>query len=195
VHTRSSSNAKQECYALVPYSLEAASPFAEAAQVASSAAAEKAGLAQELTRATNILGLSDRTHVEAMDAAQPALAAAEAAKQHAAIAEASAGYNEVAIALEHDLYQIGQATDKALTLAGTSPTRLSALVTLAAEHCGELAEQLPAKCSQSADPEPAIHNAAVHHHRLGHAAACIARLLPSRLLRAILHSHIQFYVA
>jgi hypothetical protein len=155
VRTRSSRNAKQDCYALVPYSLEAASPIAEAAQVASSAAAEIAVLAQELTGATNIIGMSDRSHEEAMEAAQLALAAAEAAKQHAATAEASAGYNEAAIALVHDLYQLGQAADKALTLAGSSPTRLSAVVTLAAEHCRELAEQLPAKCSQPADPEPA----------------------------------------
>jgi hypothetical protein len=96
VRSRSSRNAKQDCHALVPYSLEEPSPAAEAVQAAVLAAQAVGEPTSVLTGDTSTPSESSISAAAAREGMSMARKGAEAAQCHAAMADASAGYNAAA---------------------------------------------------------------------------------------------------
>jgi hypothetical protein len=157
VRTQSSRNAKQDCHALVPYSLEEPSPAAEAAQAATLAALAVSHMASELTEDSCTLSNSGISAATAREAMAMARAGAEDAQRHAAVADASAGYNAAAAGLVDALNQVAAAVAKALSVS-EAPVHLveqRAALQRQMHHCCQVADQLPAKCMQPVDPAPA----------------------------------------
>jgi hypothetical protein len=159
VRTRSSRNAKQDCYALVPYSLEEPSPAAEAVQAAALASQAVSDWARVLTGGANTPSESGISAAAARNAMGIAREGAEAAHFHAAMADTSAGYSTAAAALVDALNHVADGATKALDVEeGPSPVHLTqqrAALQREMWHCRQLADQLPAKCIEQADPAPA----------------------------------------
>jgi hypothetical protein len=155
VRTRSSRNAKQDCHALVAYSLEESSPAADAAQAATLAAQAFIDLSSVLIGETATESESSIFTTAAREAMGMAQAGAAAAQRHAAMMDASAVYIPGAAALVDAWNQVAESAVNALRMAdGSSPEHLTALQREML-NCRQLADQLPTHCMQPADPAPA----------------------------------------